>query len=379
MIIKKIFTTAFLILLFSHATSCSEQEFIDNDSLQKQINRLYPEEQYFNSISSIVASSEYDFYKPLVLCHFSDIHGDAVNTARMMTFCQQYSILIDDIICSGDIISNTFDDNFSWWNIIEGTQYILNTIGNHDVADYNKNSGYNWTAHVGIDSYNKFFSPYIHNWNVIQPKGADVNGYCYYYKDYPNSNIRLVVLDVMGYDELQGNWFSCVLEDALEKGLCIIGVSHFAVDDCYLIDCNFTSATLKEKSLLKTSLPNYNLQYKSFRPIASIMDDFIQKGGHFVCWLKGHSHVDYIGYISGHFNQLVISIESASSNEGQVSSARESRKNGTSSQDAFNIIGFNTEKHSIKILRVGNEYDYDGKHKKSILIDYKNNSILEPN
>lgn len=47
-----------------------------------------------------------------------------------------------------------------------------------------------------------------------------------YYKDFPESNIRLIVLDLYYDIEIQGEWLKNILEEAKEKGLCVITATH---------------------------------------------------------------------------------------------------------------------------------------------------------
>lgn len=49
------------------------------------------------------ADSYKNMAKPLVLLHFSDVHGDVVETDRINNTYQKVVDLCDDVICTGDM------------------------------------------------------------------------------------------------------------------------------------------------------------------------------------------------------------------------------------------------------------------------------------
>ena len=69
---------------------------------------------------------------PLVLLHFSDIHGDSVRLSRIINFKNLYSTYIDDVLHTGDSVARDYNSGFSFWDDTTGAETILNCIGNHD-------------------------------------------------------------------------------------------------------------------------------------------------------------------------------------------------------------------------------------------------------
>lgn len=148
----------------------------------------------------------------LTLLHFSDIHGDAIRLARIMTFAKRYSNFIDNIIQTGDLVSASWSSGIDFYTGVEGTDKILNVIGNHDSAS--SNSG-GWTDYTAAQCAARYITPFVSNWGVTI--GSDV---CYYYKDYDNG-IRLIVLDRLHFDSTQKSWLLALLQSSTAKKVII--------------------------------------------------------------------------------------------------------------------------------------------------------------
>lgn len=106
------------------------------------------------------------------------------------------------------------------------------------------------------------------------------------------------------------------------------------------------------------------------------IDTFINNGGDFICWLCGHVHQDYLGIIDGHNNQIQISIITASTRLDSAESGEPARQTCTKTQDAFDIIAFDTYYKYIRLVRVGCDFDNFGHKLDMLCIDYKNKTIL---
>jgi predicted phosphodiesterase len=53
---------------------------------------------------------------------------------RAMQFASQYGAYIDDVIHTGDLVYEKWNDGIAWFSNVENKQNILQVIGNHDVA-----------------------------------------------------------------------------------------------------------------------------------------------------------------------------------------------------------------------------------------------------
>lgn len=298
---------------------------------------------------------------PFTLLHFSDIHADAVNMARITEYRKRFETLIDDIIHTGDMVASTVNaTSFDFWDEVPNSAEILNVIGNHDIW---YEDGFTHDANY---PYVTYFKPYIDNsdWGtIVQPANAEANNLCYYYKDYAAKNIRLIVLDYFEYTASDVTWFENALADAKTKGYHVIVAIHYM-------------PTLKEE--FNTG---FNIGTDYYSPLsggvasgfASAVESFITNGGHFVCWLCGHEHRDYCGVAGTNTRQVVLSIDCAALRND---STTRYRAVNTRSQDAFNLISVNTNTKTIQVFRVGNDRDALLRHIGVMCIDYENGTLL---
>ena len=297
----------------------------------------------------------------LTLLHFSDLH-DNFNTARRMAeYYKLYAPYIDDVINTGDSMFTHYSGEYIfsaiWPYYNDFGKNILTVIGNHDTRATDNSD---WYTNAGINAYNRFIGPSVDNWNVTQPENADTLGKCYYYKDYTEKGIRLIVLDNMvmdgaNYDENQITWFQEVLADALDNNLAVVGAKHYS---CHVVP--FEGAW-HERNCVDMS---------ACEAFYNAVDSFISNGGSFICWICGHSHYNVFGTVENHSNQLNITVGSCSSDNYQYST-REG-----AAQDCFNLISFDTAQKRIKVLRVGNTIDWKLRKHEMLCINYNTKTII---
>lgn len=300
--------------------------------------------------------ANYNGNTPLMLAHFSDIHGSTVNLKRIVEWTGHYSAYLDDVIHTGDNMAETWLSGFGFWTDVDGAEKILNCIGNHDTNDGNGN----WSGIAAADAYARYMAPYMEIWGAT-PAGE---GLCYYYKDYTASKVRLVVLDCMHRTVEQDAWFVEVLEDARSRGLSVIGAYHCApcVDAAFeMFDCNFSSPNFRGSSIAaypRTALVNAVEQFKA-------------DGGDFCCWIGGHTHRDYAVMIDN--SQLCFLVDTA-----QYSTYHRDHvvEQYTKSQDCFNVIAVDNYLKTVKLLRVGSDTDYNLRHIGTLCVRYTDGKIL---
>ena len=315
------------------------------------------------------------YSKNMVLSHalctlsiMTDIHGYQNNLQRYMDFTNEYVSYIDDMLCLGDIIRDSWVDTMDFFNKVKGSEKILLTIGNHDTCDRTQAQAV-WHQYAGKQAYDKYFAPYIDNWKVVQPENAATNGYCWYYKDYNTAKVRLIVLDCMymfkDTEQAQLQWFIGILTDAKEKGLSVVAAKHYP----------FSVVQDKDKNTFNSlDFSSYDGNPKSsMKDFLDAIETYISSGGEFICWLNGDSHYDFQGLIKDYPNQYAIAFENASLNSQWNDSVR---IEGTKSQDSFNFVTFDTNTKLIKVVRVGNNSDRYLRHKNYICYDYKNKKII---
>ena len=340
---------------------------------------LNPKSEYQNRI--IQASAKYkngqdtSIPTPIKFLWFSDIHADSDNLKRLIEFKEAYNTYIDDILSTGDNIASHFEDSYTWWSE-NGGDNILNVLGNHDgwttippSTQEDVEGGYQGSALMVVKPllcYNKFFAPYISNWNVVQPDDAAELGKCYYYKDYTYNNnvtLRLVVLDCMHYNiysdlDGQGNsiqmaWFENVLSDANTNHIPVMVAAHYKAYSSFTrVNCSFNS---------------YDYASEDTMPLAKEkVDNFIAGGGEFVCWLHGHDHFDLTTTMGTH-SFLSLGIETAKCPDVWEDSLR---VENTKSQDCFNYISIDTREKLVKIVRIGDDYNRYLQHKGVLVYRY---------
>jgi hypothetical protein len=295
----------------------------------------------------------------VTLLHCSDYHENNTNMNRLMEFYDYYKTYIDDIIHTGDFIQSYYNQKGpNVWNF-NGKEKILNCIGNHDsTTREGSNPAQNTVTSEQL--YTEYFAPYINGWGVTYTPNV-----CYYYKDYVDSNLRLIVLDDMHWDSTQEDWLENLLDDAKTNNLHVVCAKHYAngsvsqkVEGCTFSDAEFNAGPYSAGGT------NHG---------ADIVNDFITGGGKFVCWLVGHYHGVDFGYIAGYENQLYV-VAPTVSNSRSPSSIE--RIVNTKSQDAFYLVTIDTDKSWLKIIMVGADIDRTMRSRKMMCYDYENHELI---
>jgi hypothetical protein len=308
----------------------------------------------------------------LTLLHFTDIHNSA-NAKRISDFYADYADYIDSAICTGDMLGSRFDDSYDFWENF-GCGRIMVTLGNHDVFTENTYEG-NEPAWNGATTYivpqkmcyDKFIAPYVSDWHVTQPDEIDVKsskhyGACYYFKDYAEYKVRLFALDCMHWSTAQSDWFKTELDNAKSLGYGVVCGYHYPLGKTDSIGTTWCVPRPYER---QPNLATANA--------VSIVSEFIDNGGEFICWLSGHYHQDAVGVLTDDNRQLDINLDCAS----YAGITTETMPVvGTKSQDCFTIIGFDTTAKYIKMYRVGRDTNrYMQKHE-VFCWDYANGKLI---
>lgn len=296
---------------------------------------------------------------------FSDVHSDAVEYDRMMSFYTHYQKYFDDALCLGDIIENfTYDSNFFVRDL--RTKKVLFTMGNHDVF----NGSWEKTVSMG-QCYNRYYAPVINSWNAVYTPGKT-----YFYKDYSAKKIRLIVLDSMLKNEEMENqlkWFEETLSEANSKNLSVIAGTHFPMlTDGKQIECCF-SVQDRQIGATKKIPENDNYEKNGFMPAKAedfqkAVQHFTNAGGYFVCWLGGHIHYDSVEY-DKKYNQLSINIDASGRYMCSVISPAD-RTDGTKNQDLADAFIVDTDNKLIKLIRIGCDSDRFMAHRDIMCIRY---------
>lgn len=301
--------------------------------------------------------------QPLVLMHFSDIHQDSSRLARLIQFSTEYSSQIDDVICTGDLVEHRYSEGMTWWSAVNGAEDILLAIGNHDALA--ATSGYDWTnLATEANQYSQYFAPYISNWGCTYTANKT-----YYYKDYTTKGVRLIVLNCMltgDDDTAQKTWLTNTLSAAKTAGLSVVIAEHYPLHNSMRVESAFSSV---DKGGSGESIYTFSEAYMT------IVQNFIDGGGEFICYLCGHLHYDMFTKATSHQNQYCIGIDAASLAQSNYYSDTQ-RTVGERSQDLANLVVIDTASKAVKIIRVGANVDHYLRTKNCMTFKYLTGNIL---
>ena len=319
-------------------------------------------------------STDTEQKQPITIAHISDIHSNWTNVVRFLEFCNYYNSYIDILVNTGDTVIGDYDDGVDGYSQIVGVQNIINVIGNHDTRYNDENNNTDWQGKVGLPVYDMLIRPYISNWGVIQPSDADTNGYCYFYKDFVENNLRIIFIDIMGYDETEDLWLSNILDDSKNKNYHVLIATHFSASSDDSDKPAFEKIKCNYSSLYEIGTNTYQLN--GYNDIAYLMmitvQSFIDNGGIFIGYMQGHYHTDFVAKVYNYPKQLIYSIGATKAGE-----TRDYKHTiGTRNQDEFQIISIDTYLNIIKLYKVGANVDMYGRHKNSICINYISGEII---
>lgn len=300
---------------------------------------------------------------PLKLVHFSDLHKDINALNRIKASIEYVCPNADNIICTGDMVANTYAEITSWWD-----PAIMTVIGNHDTASWD-GSSYDWTALSMAQRDEMYISPFKSYWGITHTSGTS-----YYYKDYPTAHIRLIVMDAMLYSGTPGaeataqtSWLAGLLSDAIPNNLHVLIAIHAPHGGSVPVECSFTK-------LGQGTMP-VNVDCNTPDAVINTVATAINAGLHFIGYICGHTHQDAIWDATGDGTQLMYCITCAAVD--QTAQWINSDQYRTDEQDAFNVLTIDTASTTIKILRGGGaNTDVALRPRVSLVIDYSTGKII---
>lgn len=309
-----------------------------------------------------------DDVKPLNILHFSDVHAWPSALKRVLAFKRSYSSYIDEILHTGDSVRAAYNsaDDFSYWGGVDGSENILNVIGNHDSA-VKVNDEWDWRHYTDAQCYQMFFADYISNWDVVNP-----DNHCYYYKDYTTNGrkIRLIVLNDMMTDlTSQTTWLQGVLADAITNNLHVILAAHSRKGGAI-------TPLSRNGRKCSFSFDGSMEGFENYSAACDAVDTFIGNGGTFICWLLGHAHCTSVGYNDTYPNQLQIFADVAYPARFKDDVIRSV---GNETEDSFQIVSIDQQAGMIRLIKVGTEYNKYMQHRNIMCYDYINRKMFSDN
>jgi len=344
--------------------------------------------------------------KYLTIVHASDLHGDVGRTKRIIDFVNANSN-IKGIIFSGDMAQSTwadqgFEETFgAYYDKTSAAVFPL--VGNHEIGN-RKTIQDNSNSAVGA----RFITPYMSRLGGVQ--GATNSGY--YYKDFSTEKIRFIVLNEYetpripnsGETELkysiwdrylsqdQCDWLVTTL-NSVSSGWSVVVCMHQIIDVFPKYDNEFKGtvaygsadvsnagqdtliqdvidAYIGRTTLSKTY--SHTSASASEIPSVTISANFSSAQGDFICYINGHTHNDGNGQSSiATHKQVNLNITCGSNNTNSIAVYDDLFRDSSGiSQDAFNVIAFDTDKKQIRVLRIGANVSMDMRRRDYALIPY---------
>ncbi len=295
-------------------------------------------------------------YTPLEFVHFSDIHAQKTEWKRIVDYIDHYEPYIRFALHTGDICGSSLASAGALYDNARPKHVpIFNAVGNHDTYLSDESMTADGVTQEAIKSV---VFENTSGWDVTF--GTEAHA-MYYYKDFADSNIRLIVLNDQHFTNAQATWFTNVLNDAKMTGKAVITASHMMTARIKKdLSCGFVPAD-HYAEVVTFPTQAFEAQISAFKTA----------GGTHVCHLCGHAHYDHIGYTDAGI--LNITVECATHYNAHTESQREK---GTKTFDAFNVVTVDVNTNRLKVIRIGNDTSASMKKKTAICYDYAEKKMV---
>lgn len=317
------------------------------------------------------------------VAHITDTHSDPIRWNNFVKACE--TIKPDIIVHTGDVAKADLRNDITYLTENLPSIPMILALGNHDVG-----TGHGFAA-GGIDT-----ATAITTWVVpINEKYSWNNVHPYYYYDVVSGSqkVRFICLYMYDYDENDGtsfvdrvgvyytqdqiDWFIDTLKDAKSNGLSVVVAAH-EPDKVLPYEegfgkfnglADYSSHSYKRTTdspicdIIETFINGgtINQTYVQANELAPnvppiVVNDTFLAGGDFVCWLVGHRHGDYYGWIPD-THQLLITLAAGCVGIGSIYSTLSIKDLGqvlgTKTEDCFNFYIIKPSTHTIALIRFG--------------------------
>ena len=395
--------------------SCQKVDFIE-DGLESiyeyQLSRI-------RSLKSKFDSSDTEYIPNLIFMHMSDTHCTETNYhASFKKSIELFNMVSEGelnngnflkfILHTGDVRNSQFSDGYGFFDVVTKglKKNIYVTPGNHDVGNTNE------VADAGTDEaiYDQMIAPMLDKWR-LNSDGVDVphvKGKNYYFNDFTDEKIRLIVLyeyetdfelnatdasklkynrGVRAFSQKQIDWFIQTLKNT-PQGYGVIIAKHQPESVNGFTDNPFYSDLLKETVKMQS--------YCGSELIAQIVQAFIdrtvykssihQTGGivitlnvdadfsnlsssEFICYCSGHTHLDMITRLKYYPNQIELNI---GPNNTHYTNGTDIVQNGEGVTGILtNICSIDRNEGLIHIVRLGADLSNMGQLREFVSLKYR--------
>lgn len=327
----------------------------------------------------------------VVIGHMSDIHSDIKRFDNALKLFECFGA--DFVIHTGDTVEWNTDSRYHFFRDMakEYSFPVYNCIGNHETF---------CNAHTNTNAF-------LHREFIDGTPGmvSDGRNGGYYYADNDKFALRLIALNDYDFEcesnnprdkytilEPQLKWLAETLRDAAEKNLGVIIFSHESDEVIPPAQIISVSAGLLPLSVGNTQAPHgapvtdiveHSCHGKPVKGTYTwettgatvTVDESFDKKGDFICYLNGHTHGDYVGYIPSHPDQLSICMPCTGCfPEGYHNIGEElsdlTRIPGTVTEDLVNFYTLDRDAKTINIVRFGATVNYELKERIALSLKY---------
>ncbi len=308
-----------------------------------------------------------DKFETLQFVHFADVHRNLASWNRIVEYINHYEKYISFALHTGDYCEG---NQIAYTDLYEAGEKcvkpIYNCVGNHDCVTGKEG----WKLAEKHLTHGLLFN-HADEWDV---NFCDLPFSMSYYKDIPEANVRIITLDLYYNISEQRVWLKDLLDDAKQKGLCVITAMHETtgyVENTYNVSFYSYNDFNKLRRFEENARTEYAFDTMERKHFEDIIVDFIKSGGAYICNLAGHDHHDVFGLSEcGILNSVV---PSATSWDGWCDGKR---VKGTKTQDCFNVISIDANIGLLKIVRVGNNIDHYLRSRTALCYDYINKKVI---
>lgn len=298
---------------------------------------------------------------PLAFVHASDMHADLEAWNRMVEYVNHYQQYLSFVLHTGDYCGGSqkiYQDLYT-----EGTPCALpvyNCVGNHDCEPGNGG----WVLGDKADTHRLLFG-HQEGWNAVF---MDCEHSMSYYADFPESCVRMIVLDAYYDIWPTRRWLAGILEDAREKGLHVVTAMHEWTDriaESFGASFHTMDDYRSFSETYERARTQMDFDHRGRVLFEDIITGFIQQGGVHVCHLAGHEHFDAFGTTPRGVLNVVVANGTTWDNLGDSR-----RVKGTRSADCFNVVAVDTDLGLLKLIRIGDNVDHYMRKKTALCFDY---------
>ena len=311
--------------------------------------------------------------KKTVLVQISDLHGDLRAYRNALLLIRHIKPAF--AVHTGDVVTwNASDDSRFFYDGIKDEPIpIFNTVGNHDTFLTERTL-------TEEELYEKFVSPLC---------GINCAKKPYYFADFEKESLRLIALcpydfhsedytlrDKYAVGKEQADFLCKALSDAQKKGFGVVIALHELADFpdiesknpfCQRFDPHpWGGRSDKSPPFLVEDIveafrcgEKIEKTYTYDRTGEQISIEYTFSGcGEFICYLSGHRHGDFCGYLAHHPNQLSFCMTcSGCFPEGYHNIGEEisdlPRIPDTVTEDALNAYVIDRENKTVSVIRYG--------------------------